>query len=83
MIMAASLFVIMEHCRIVIKIYLTLIFQLMSRNMRECHLLNAHKYLVYACTASFQIENGGCVMRVYKADSVELVPTKTQRPTKL
>ena len=55
----------------------------MSRNKRACHPMNTKKYLVYVHPAQFQMQNGGCVIRVYDPDSVKLVPTETQRPTNL
>ena len=49
---------------IVVKIYLISGFHVKSRNESAHYLLNKHKYLIYACPASFQIQNGGCVIKV-------------------
>ena len=67
MIAVAYLSVIMTNATIVVKICPALIFPGLSRNESARHLKKTiHlEYLVYTCPASFEMQKGGCMIRVY------------------
>ena len=75
MITIAYLCIIMTNGTIVLKIYLTLIFP-RDKQKRKCtpslEYIIYLEYIVHACPASFQNQNGGCVIRVYCSVSLAL-----------
>ena len=75
MIIIAYLCIIMTNGTIVLKIYLTLIFP-RDKQKRKCtpslEYIIYLEYIVHACPASFQIQNGDCVIRVYCSVSLAL-----------
>lgn len=55
---------LMTNGTIMVKIYLTLIFRVISRSEGARHLENTRKYIVDARSVLFQIQSCGCVRRV-------------------
>ena len=56
--------VIMTNGTIVVKISPSLNVWVISRNNSVPYLKNTLKYFVYTHSASFEIQNGGCMIRV-------------------